>query len=300
MVNGFDFTTPQSIAPTAEANYLATTRRRTCRPASPTRFAAACSTPGENGPGQPPARADLDQHHAPRGLRLRHGRQDGDPRRLRGLLRLADLRPLQRGAAGLLAQTPIIASQNNGQTFIATLANPFPNGLLQPVGTAEGIMTNDGSSVGFPFVDDVKSPLCSPLLDRLPAHAARETSSWTSPTSAAGCSRFPVTVELNAVPAQYLSTSPVRDQDTINYLTFQVANPLFGIPQVTAGMTGQRVNREQLLRPYPQFTSITSQESTGKRWYDAVPEPKSSGGSATASASRRPTPTRARWKRPAT
>jgi hypothetical protein len=42
------------------------------------------------------------------------------------------------------------------------------------------------------------------------------------------------------------------------------------MPQVTAGMTGQRVNREQLLRPYPQFSSITTQESTGKRWYDAV------------------------------
>lgn len=81
--------------------------------------------------------------------------------------------------------------------------------------------------------------------------------------------RLPVTVELNAVPAAYLSTLAARDQTTINFLTFQVANPLFGIPQVTAGMTGQRVNREQLLRPYPQFTSITTQESTGKRWYDA-------------------------------
>ena len=71
---------------------------------------------------------------------------------------------------------------------------------------------------------------------------------------------------MNAVPAKYQSTSPARDQATINYLTFQVANPLYGIPQVTAGMTGQRVNREQLLRPYPQFTSITTQESVGKRW----------------------------------
>jgi hypothetical protein len=75
---------------------------------------------------------------------------------------------------------------------------------------------------------------------------------------------------MNAVPAKYQSTSPARDQATINYLTFQVANPLYGIPQVTAGMTGQRVNREQLLRPYPQFTSITTQESVGKRWYDAA------------------------------
>jgi len=130
-------------------------------------------------------------------------------------------------------------------------------------------MTNVGSSVSYPFVDEVEAPLVHRFSlgfqRMLPGDFVLDLSYVGSRSS-----RLPVTKELNAVPAKYLSTAPVRDQATINYLTFQVANPLYGIPQVTAGMTGQRVNREQLLRPYPQFSSISTQESTGQRWYDAA------------------------------
>ena len=47
---------------------------------------------------------------------------------------------------------------NNGQTFVATLANPFPNGLLEPVGSSLGLMTNVGLGVSFPYVGDVRTP----------------------------------------------------------------------------------------------------------------------------------------------
>ncbi len=59
--------------------------------------------------------------------------------------------------------------------------------------------------------------------------------------------------DLNAVPGQYLSTSPVRDDATNNLLTQQVPNPFVGLLPGTT-LNGATVARSQLLRPYPQFT----------------------------------------------
>jgi len=268
MVNGFDFATAAPIAATAEATYRNNSAKD--MPADIVyKVRGGILYAGENGR-----------------TRLLHKRITSNVMPRAGFAWEMDDRTVVRGGYGMFYDSPtyarynvvqpgfsrvspVIASQNNGQTFLATFANPFPNGLLQPVGTGEGLLTNVGSSVSFPFVDDVKAPLAHRFsigFQRLlPGNLVVDFSYVGSRSF-----RLPVTKELNAVPAKYLSTLAARDQTTINYLTFQVANPLYGIPQVTAGMTGQRVNREQLLRPYPQFTSITTQESIGKRWYDAA------------------------------
>ena len=62
--------------------------------------------------------------------------------------------------------------------------------------------------------------------------------------------------QIDFVPAQYLSTSPFRDQAVIDRLSANVTNPFAGlIPGTT--LTGSTVQRQQLLRPSPQFTGIT-------------------------------------------
>jgi hypothetical protein len=123
--------------------------------------------------------------------------------------------------------------------------------------------------VNFPFVDRITSP----LTHRFSLGFQRELPGrFKLEVNYVGTRQFnqPVSVDLNAVPARYLSTLPTRDQATIDYLTSNVPNPLFGIPDVTAGMTGATVARQQLLRPYPQYTSISAQETTGKAWYNSV------------------------------
>ena len=51
---------------------------------------------------------------------------------------------------GYSRDTALTPSLDNGQTFRATLSNPFPDGLLDPVGSALGLMTNVGLGVSFP------------------------------------------------------------------------------------------------------------------------------------------------------
>jgi hypothetical protein len=48
---------------------------------------------------------------------------------------------------GFTATTPIQASLDNGLHYIATTANPFPNGLGAPQGAAGGLATNLGQAL---------------------------------------------------------------------------------------------------------------------------------------------------------
>src|SRR5262249_2730679 len=73
---------------------------------------------------------------------------------------------------------------------------------------------------------------------------------------------------LDAIPRQYLSTSPVRDQATIDFLSAIVTNPFQGlIPGQT--LNGSTTSRAQLLRPFPEFTSIATERYDGKAIYHA-------------------------------
>ncbi len=171
---------------------------------------------------------------------------------------------------GFSRTTNVVASVDNGRSFQATLDNPYPSGLLQPVGPALGLMTDVGSNVGFTYGDDVQAPrshrFSLGFQRQLPLDVVLDVNYVGSRSE-----RLPVTRQLNAVPRQYQSTLPTRDQANNDYLTASVPNPFYGI-NATFGstLTGKNVNREQLLRPYPQFANIETQQTVGKRWYDAA------------------------------
>jgi hypothetical protein len=164
--------------------------------------------------------------------------------------------------------TSLVPSLDNGQTFIATLENPFPDGLLDPVGSGLGTMTNAGLAVSFPYVGEVRTPRTHRwslgVQQELPWLFVGEV------TYVGGYSEnLPVARDLNAVPGQFFSTSPVRDNATNNLLTQQVANPFLGLLP-GSGINGATVARSQLLRPYPQFTGVTALETTGTSDYQSV------------------------------
>jgi hypothetical protein len=72
-----------------------------------------------------------------------------------------------------------------------------------------------------------------------------------------------VTRHINNVPAQYLSTSPVRDPAAIAFFR-NVPNPLQGLTPVD---TGNTLGIGRLLSPYPQFNEISFIDHSGYSWY---------------------------------
>jgi Carboxypeptidase regulatory-like domain/TonB dependent receptor len=172
--------------------------------------------------------------------------------------------------SGFSANTNIIPSLDNGLTFIATLSNPFPNGIQEPLGSAQGIATFLGQGITF-FDPNPKSP----RTQRWQVGIQRELAArWTIEASYVGNygSQLQTSRNLNATPNQYLSTSPVRDQATINYLGANIPNPFFGLLPATAAsaLQGQNIARERLLRPYPHFDAVNTTTNEGESWYHAL------------------------------
>ncbi len=77
-------------------------------------------------------------------------------------------------------------------------------------------------------------------------------------------------VNLNFIPRQYLSTSNVRDNTVNSFLTANVANPFAGLLP-GEGLNGSTVQRQQLLRPYPQFsTDVAVRRYDGSSSFDSA------------------------------
>lgn len=166
--------------------------------------------------------------------------------------------------AGFSLSTPIQASLDSGITYVATNGNPFPAGLTQPRGAAGGLMTNIGQSVNA-FPKQRKNPWAQRwslgFQRQLPMQFLLEASYVGNRGTNLNILR-----NLNYTPAQYLSTSPVRDQATIDYLGAAFRSPLFG----TDPIFGQNISRAGLLRPYPQFGNVNIYEPNGYSWYHSL------------------------------
>jgi hypothetical protein len=170
---------------------------------------------------------------------------------------------------GFNSTTNWIGSQNS-QGFVPTnlVSNPFPNGLVQPVGNAQDglVQVGDGSFQIWP-----KGP-----------HRVGYTEQWSADLQYQLGSHSVVEVgytgnrgrrlmygnpDLNAdqLPTQYLAMG--------NALLDDVPNPFFGIadPNTPLG-SAQKVFRNQLLRPYPQYTYLNYTRSLpgASSAYDAL------------------------------
>ncbi len=166
---------------------------------------------------------------------------------------------------GFSINTPIQASLDNGLTFRATNANPLPTGLIAPAGAAGGLLTNIGQGVSF-FGDSRKHPYSQRwslgIQQELPMKVMLEVSYVGNRNT-----RLNINRELSYTPAQYMSTSPVRDQATIDFLGKTFPNPYNGLNSIY----GSTISRGSLLRPYSEFSSaqITG-DPAGYSWYHSL------------------------------
>jgi len=168
---------------------------------------------------------------------------------------------------GFSQTTSIVPTLNSGLGFVASLANPFPNGVIQPTGSSAGLATFLGQSLSFTPLDRQTGKV-----QRWQAGIQRELPGrWLVEIAYAGTRGYDMTVgtNLNSVPRQYLSTSTVRDTTVVNFLTASIPNPMAGLLGSTS-LSGTTVARSQILLPFPQFTSINSERYDGGTRYSGV------------------------------
>ena len=155
---------------------------------------------------------------------------------------------------GFSRTTPLVATNDGFLTPYATLSNPFPDGVLEPVGSSLGVNQNLGQSVTFynPSTDPnysrrytagVQQGLAAGMVFEL-AYQYNQSRGLT------------VNESLNYTPVEFLSTSETRDQATINRLTANVPNPFAGLLPGTT-LNGGTIQLQQLLTRHPQFTGVT-------------------------------------------
>jgi hypothetical protein len=145
-----------------------------------------------------------------------------------------------------------------------TLDNPFPTGIQQPTGSAAGLATFLGQSITFYN----PNPL-NPYSIRWNFDIQRSIGKgMVFEIGYTGNHAVHLTIDqaLNYTPAQYLSTSPVRDQAVIDRNSTTVANPFAGLLPGT-NINGSTVSFTQLLQRYPQFTGVTMSASNASSSY---------------------------------
>jgi hypothetical protein len=168
---------------------------------------------------------------------------------------------------GFSRTTSLVASKDSGQTYVASLENPFPSGFAMPTGASLGLMTNAGQSVAvFP------GRLLNPYMQRWDLSVQRALSRQMVLEVGYVGSRgthLRMQRQLDPVPLTWLSTSPVRDNARNTLLTTNLTNPFYPLLPSTS-LSSSTVQLQQLLRPYPQFTGVTTSTNEGFSWYHGL------------------------------
>ena len=169
--------------------------------------------------------------------------------------------------SGFSLRTNLIPTLDNGQTFIATLRNPFPNGVQKPAPVGPKTFLGRGISYYDNYIPTPYMQRWSFSLQReLPFRSLVEASYVGNRGT-----RMRISRNKSPVGREWYSTSPERDQRTIDFMTAAVTNPFFSLPEFEgSGISGRTVGRNVLLRPYPHFNGITGGDPTGFTWYHSL------------------------------
>jgi len=170
---------------------------------------------------------------------------------------------------GFERNTSLVPTKDSGLSFYSTLSNPYPDGILEPIGAAAGVMTDVGNAIEFFNPNPAAS-----YNQRWQGSIQRQFGS-SSMVEVAYVGNRSTKVEIdrdvNIVGNDNLSRSPFFDQDRVNYLAANIPNPFRNVAGVSGSMgTNNNITRENLLKPYPQFSSVTTTTSQGYYWYHSL------------------------------
>jgi hypothetical protein len=163
------------------------------------------------------------------------------------------------GLSGFSATTSIVTSQD-GVTPNTFLRNPYPNGIVQPTGSSLGSATLLGQAVAF-YDRSNRTPYSGQwninIQRLLPGNALLEAG-------------YSGSRGLKLYANRQLNQLPDADLALGNNLRTQVPNPFYG--QITNGiLSAPTIAMAQLLRPFPQFDTVTSDLGNwGSSTYNAL------------------------------
>src|SRR5262249_18027682 len=149
---------------------------------------------------------------------------------------------------GFSRTTAMVASIAAGLTPVDTMANPFPTGILQYVGSSLGAVTGIGNSITAQLRNVQRGYVQQ-------ANFTVQYQPWNNwLLEAAWLTNHGVHLYMSGVPLNDI-TPEVRALGT--QLAQSVPNPFFGIIK-EGTLSASTTTRQQLLRPYPQYTGVNS------------------------------------------
>jgi outer membrane receptor for ferrienterochelin and colicin len=163
-------------------------------------------------------------------------------------------------SAGFGATTAMVTSLD-GVTPLNRLSDPFPEGLLTPIGASQGLLTFVGQSVSFmdvgsrlPYTQQYSAGFQFEPVNRLLLEA--------SYSGSRGSALSIGNVNINQLTEEQMQLGGLLQQS--------VENPFFGLID-TGILSGRTTTVGQLLRPYPQFNAVTMRNPTiGNSTYHAA------------------------------
>lgn len=180
-------------------------------------------------------------------------------------------------APGFTQTTNMVASVQEGIPNPGiSLANPFPTGILKPVGSSDGMATGLGQSITF-----ADPNMNIPRTQQYSLSVQHQFSmNWLASATYVGnrISRLPLNQQLNYLPISALNLGAAA-------LTQSVANPFLAAFSVPANapylslingtfLAAKTVQQQQLFVPYPQF-AMSENPSSGGVLEEFVPIGKS-------------------------
>ena len=156
---------------------------------------------------------------------------------------------------GFTQNTNLVLTRDNGLTWDTTLANPFPDGITEPKGNADGKKTYLGQ--GFTYFN--QNPKV-PMTMRWELGMQQELKGATLEVNYVGSKTNHIELStvtsgsttalgrnINALPAQYWSTMRTRDDTWNNYLSASISNPLYGLVagNTQGTYTGTTISRQR-------------------------------------------------------
>jgi len=156
-----------------------------------------------------------------------------------------------------------VASNDNNVTPAGSLSNPFPGGILPPVGNAAGMSAGLGGQAISVYSDTAHSTrihqFSFDIQRELPAGFVLAVGYSGSVTH--NLIQGTPGININQLPDEYLSLG--------SKLNTKVPNPFFGTSGGTLNLASPTVAMSQLLLPYPQFgaISLTSSDDNHARYH---------------------------------